>query len=330
MGIMDFLGKQFVDVIQWVEDEPNVLAYRYPMQGMEIQNGAQLVVRETQAALFVNEGKFADQFAAGTYTLNTKTLPVLTYLQNWDKAFESPFKSDVFFFSLREQTNLKWGTPNPITFRDNDFGIIRLRAFGTFSYAIDDLKTFFTRFSGTTEVYRVSDLDGQIRAGILTHISNFLASSKIPFLDMAANQQQFSDTIKLALVPAFKDMGLKLSSFFVENLSLPEELQAHIDKVGSMRVIGDLKNYTQFQVADSIPTAAANEGGVAGAGAGLGAGLAMAQAMTQGMQGNTGSFAATAPEDPIAMIEKLSDLLKKGAITQAEFDAKKTDLLKKI
>ena len=155
MSLMSFISKQFIDVIQWTEEEPKVLAYRYPMEDKEIQNGAQLVVRETQQALFLNEGKFADKFIAGTYTLNTKTLPILTYLKNWDKFFESPFKSDVYYFSMREQLDQKWGTSQPITIRDKEFGPLRVRAHGIYSFKIADIESFWSKLCGTAERYTV-------------------------------------------------------------------------------------------------------------------------------------------------------------------------------
>ncbi len=335
MGLMSFLSKQFVDVIQWTEDEPGTLAYRYPMQDMEIQNGAKLVVRETQLAAFFNEGKFADQFNAGTYTLNTQTLPILTYLQNWDKFFESPFKSDVYYFSQREQLDQKWGTSQPITIRDKEYGPLRIRAHGIYSYKIADITPFWSKLCGTAERYTVQDVEGQIRSIVLTTLASFLGSSDVAFVDMAANQELFSKKLAEAIAPAFKDYGLELRSFYVQSVSLPEELQQHLDKASSMRLVGDLKKYTQFQTADSIAIAAANQNGGAGAGIGIGAGIGMGQIMAQTL-GNAANVAPAAPansasaEDPLKTLEKLGELFSKGVLTQAEFDAKKTELLKKI
>lgn len=338
MGLLSFLSKQFIDVIQWTEDEPGTLAYRYPMADKEIQNGAQLVVRETQLAAFFNEGKFADQFAAGTYTLNTKTLPILTYLQNWDKFFESPFKSDVYYFSQREQLDQKWGTSQPITIRDKEYGPLRIRAHGIYSYKIADIVTFWTKLCGTAERYTVQDVEGQIRAAILTSLASFMGGSDVAFVDMAANQELFSKKLSEAVAPALKEYGLELCSFYVQSVSLPEELQQHLDKASSMRLVGDLQKYTQFQAADSIAIAAANENGAAGAGVGIGAGIGMGQVMAQTLGGVANAAApagsaAVGPanvEDTLQLLEKLGDLFKKGVLTQAEFDAKKAELLKKI
>ena len=280
MSLRDFLSKQFIDVIEWVEPEDGILAYQYPMQDREIQNGGKLTVRESQAAVFVNEGKLADAFMPGLYTLTTQTLPILTYLQNWDKAFKSPFKSDVYFFSTRLQTNQHWGTQNPITIRDKEFGAVRLRAFGIYSYHLMNPKEFYTKVSGTRDVYRVEDLEGQLRNTIVGRITDTFASSNVPFLDMAANQVALSEKIATQMKPAFTELGLSLDSFVVENLSLPDELQKVLDQRISMNMVGDMGRYTQYQVAQSIPIAAANEGGgAAGIGAGLGAGVAMGQAM---------------------------------------------------
>ncbi|MBU2410931.1 MAG: SPFH domain-containing protein, partial [Gammaproteobacteria bacterium] len=179
MALMDFIKKQFIDIIQWTESEDGTLAWRFPMSDMEIQNGASLTVRESQVAMFVNEGKVADVFGPGTYKLTTQTLPVLTYLKNWDKLFESPFKSDVYFFSTRQQVDQKWGTPQPITIRDKDFGAVRLRAFGNYSFRVGDAKLFHTEISGTREEYGVEDLDGQWRGLVLQNISNAIASSGV-------------------------------------------------------------------------------------------------------------------------------------------------------
>ncbi len=330
MGLFNFVKKQFIDVIQWTESEPGVLAYRYPMEGMEIQTGAQLVVRDTQAAMFANEGKVADVFEPGTHTLTTRTLPVLTYLKNWDKFFESPFKSDVYFFSLREQIDQKWGTPEPITIRDKEYGVLRIRGNGIYSYKLTDLKTFWSNISGTMDIYRTVDIEGQLRSMILTTISSFLGKSNVAFIDMAANQSEFSAKLKEVVAPEFKKLGLELTSFFVQSLSLPEQLQEHLDKVSSMGMVKDLQQYARFQAADSLSVAAANPGGVAGAGAGIGAGVAMGQMMAGALSGVANGGNAAPAADPMAALEKLGDLLKKGILTQAEFDAKKTELLQQI
>jgi membrane protease subunit (stomatin/prohibitin family) len=295
MSLRDFIAKQWIDVIEWVEPEDGILAYQYPMQDREIQNGGQLTVRASQFAVFVNEGKLADAFGPGLYTLTTQTLPILTYLKNWDKAFKSPFKSDVYFFSARTQTDQHWGTQNPISIRDKEFGAVRLRGFGIYSYHLSDAKTFYSKISGTRDIYRVADLEGQLRNTIIAKMTDTFAASQVPFLDMAANQGALAEKISEQVRPAFTDYGLTLDSFVVENLSLPEELQKVLDQRISMNMLGDMGKFTQYQVAQAIPIAAANEGGGAvGVGAGLGAGVAMGQAMMDAVKKSTSTPAGGA------------------------------------
>jgi membrane protease subunit (stomatin/prohibitin family) len=285
MALRDFLVKQFIDVIQWTEPADGVLATRYPMQDMEIQSGAQLTVRESQMAAFINEGRLADVFSPGLYTLTTHTLPLLTNLMNWDKEFQSPFKSDVYFFSTRIQTDQRWGTATPITIRDKEFGAVRLRGYGIYSWHVFEPRIFHARVSGTRDTYLVGDIEGQLRNTIVSTMTDAFAQSTVPFLDMAANQTELGRKIAESLKPVFAALGLMLDTFVVENLSLPEELQKPLDARIGMNMVGDLGRYTQFQVANSMPIAAANEGGgVAGAGVGLGAGLAMAQQVMSAMK----------------------------------------------
>ena len=348
MALMDFIKKQFIDVIQWTEEGDGTLAWRFPMAGMEIQNGGQLVVRESQMAVFVNEGKIADVFGPGTYKLTTQTLPVLTYLKNWDKLFESPFKSDVYYFSTRQQIDQKWGTPQPITIRDKDFGAVRIRAFGNYAFRVTDPKLFHTEISGTREEYTVSELEGQLRGLVLQNISNAIASSGIPFLDLATNLMEFAKALRTQLDPEMAKLGLKLESMTVQSVSLPEELQKILDqKIGMGMVGNDMGKFMQYQTAQAIPKFAEGGGGggsgIAGDAMGLGAGVALgqvlAQNLAQGLQGGGAAAAAQAApaaavgvkaEDVMATLEKLGDLKSKGILTQEEFDSKKAELLKKL
>ena len=283
MSLMDFLKKQLIDVIDWTEPEPGILAYRYPMQDREIQNGGHLTVRESQMALFVNEGKVADLFGPGNFTLSTQTMPIMTYLKNWATGFQSPFKSDVYFFSTRQQLNQKWGTATPVTIRDKDYGVVRIRAYGIYAFHIADPKTFHTKISGTQELYRVEDLEGQLRNSIVTWLTNSVSQSGIGFVDMSGNLIELGKRVAEYINPMFTDMGLALDSFMFESVSLPEELQKMLDARTGMNMIGDMNRYTQFQVANSLPIAAANEGG--GGGAGMGAGLGMGMGMAQSIMG---------------------------------------------
>lgn len=342
MALMDFIKKQFIDVIHWTEESNGILAWRYPMQDMEIQNGAQLTVRESQLAAFVNEGIMADVFSPGRYKLTTQTLPLLTNLMNWDKLFDSPFKSDVYFFATRLQLDRKWGTPNPVTIRDKDFGAVRLRAFGIYSYRLTDPKTFHREVSGTREVYTVEDLDGQLRNSMIAAMTNAFGSSGVPFLDMAGNQGAFAAAVKKEADGMFARLGLTLDSLVVENISLPEEIQKMLDTRIGMNMIGDMQRYTQYQVANSIPDAARNEGGMAAMGVGLGAGVGFGQVVGQAMASALPGTAAAAPaaaaatvaaisaDEVVATLEKLHGLVEKGILSQSEFDAKKAELLKKL
>lgn len=344
MGLMDFIKKQFIDVLEWTESGDGVLAWRYPMAGNEIQYGGSLTVRESQMAVFVNEGKVADVFGPGMYKLTTQTLPVLTYLKNWDKLFQSPFKSDVYFFSTRQQIDQRWGTTQPVTIRDKDFGAVRLRAFGNYSYRIVDPKLFHTEISGTRDTYTVSDLDGQLRGLMLQHISDAVASSGVAFLDLAANQIEFAKALQEATAPSFTALGLKLEGVTMQSVSLPEELQKILDqKIGMGMVGNDMGKFMQYQTAQSIPKfaegAGSGGGGVAGDAMGLGAGVALGQVLAgqlaSGLQGGQQAPAAAAaaairPDEVMATLEKLADLKAKGILTQEEFDAKKAELLKKL
>jgi membrane protease subunit (stomatin/prohibitin family) len=350
MSLMDFVKKQFIDIIEWTEDGDGVLAWRYPMEDREIQNGGSLTVRESQMAVFVNEGKVADVFGPGRYTLTTATLPILTYLRNWDKLFRSPFKSDVYFFSTRQQIDQRWGTTQPVTIRDKDFGAVRLRAFGNYAYRIADPRAFYTEISGTRPAYTVADLDGQLRGLMLQNISDAVASSGTPFLDLAANQVEFAKALQEATAPAFEKLGLKLEMVTMQNVSLPEELQKILDQKIGMGMVGDTARFMQYQTAQAIPTLAAGAadgggaGGVVGPAVGLGAGVALGQVLAnqlgQGLASAApGAPAAAAaaqapvgvkPEDVMATLEKLADLKAKGILTAEEFDAKKAELLKKL
>lgn len=336
MGLMDFIKKQFIDILQWTESGDGVLAWRFPMAENEIQYGASLTVRESQMAVFVNEGKVADVFGPGMVKLTTQTLPVLTYLKNWDKLFESPFKSDLYFFSTRQQVDQRWGTQQPVTIRDKDFGAVRLRAFGNYSYRIADPKKFHTEISGTRDTYAVADLDGQLRGLMLQHISDAVARSGVAFLDLAANQIEFAKQIQAATAPSFEAIGLKLEMVTVQNVSLPEELQKILDqKIGMGMVGGDMGKFMQYQTAQSIPKFAEGAGGagggIAGDAMGLGAGVALGQVMAQQLgQGLQGGAAAVKPADVMATLEKLGELKSKGVLTEEEFAAKKAELLKKL
>jgi membrane protease subunit (stomatin/prohibitin family) len=342
MSFGSFIKKQFIDVLQWNEDQEGVLAWRYPMQDQEIQSGGVLVVRESQMAVFVNEGQVADVFGPGTHKLTTQTLPLLTNLKNWDKLFDSPFKSDVYYFSTRVQTGRKWGTQQPITIRDKDFDMVRVRAFGMYSYRVADPRLFFKEISGTREVYTRDQVEDQLRGILMASMASSLGGSQVPFLDMAANQALMAQQVKGDLGAAFGKYGIGLDEFNVASVSLPEELQAALDERISAGMKGGmgadkLSGYTKFQVASSIPLAAQNEG-LGGVGASLGAGVGVGQAIGQAIGaslGQPGAAPAAAPaapaEEPVeARLEKLKGLLDKGLISAADYDNAKAELLKKL
>lgn len=348
MAMMDFIKKQFIDIIEWTEGGQSgegTLAWRFPMAGNEIQHGASLTVRESQVAIFVNEGRIADVFEPGRYRLSTQTLPVLTYLRHWDKLFQSPFKSDVYFFSTRQQLDRRWGTTQPVTIRDADFGAVRLRAFGNYSFRVADARRFHTEVSGTRRQVTVDDLDGQLRGLMLQHISDAVAASGVPFLDLAGNQVEFAAQLHAAAAADFGRLGLALESVTVQNLSLPEELQKVLDQRIGIGMVGgnaeQMGRFMQYQTAQAIPEFARGAAGGAGSGGsvvgdalGLGAGVAlgqvMAQQLSQGLQGSGSAPASVKPEAVMATLEKLADLKARGVLTDDEFAAKKAELLKKI
>ncbi len=342
MGLGQFIKKQFIDVIQWVDPDPEVLMWRFPVADQEIQNGASLTVREAQAALFVNEGVAADAFEPGRYRLTTATLPVLTNLKNWTKLFQSPFKSDVYFFNTRQQLGTRWGTAQPITVRDAEFGMVAVRAFGMYSYRIVDPIVFFREVAGVADEYFSRDLEEQLRNISVKELATLFGNQNIPFIDMAASQNALSGLMQETLSEQFAALGLQLDLFTVESITLPEELQEKMNERISMGIVGNLGQYTQYQVAQSIPIAAGNEGGLAGIGAGLGAGMTVGQVMSQSMgqsmaemnacQGAMAAGAAMGASmlQSTEQLSQLKVLLDQGLITQDDYDETKAAVLKKL
>ena len=326
-----FIRKQFIDVIEWPNPGDDTLMWRFPAEDQEIQTGATLVVRESQQALFVDEGKTADLFGAGTHLLTTQTLPLLTNLKNWDKLFASPFKSDVYFFNLRQQLGRRWGTAQPVTVRDSEFGVVQLRAFGMYDYRISDPAKLFSEVTGVVAQYSREALDEPLRNVVMTRLASVFGSSGIAFLDMAANQVLLSQKMAELLAPDFARLGLTLERFSVESITLPEAIQKALDERISMGVVGDLNRYTQYQTASAIPLAAQNEGGLAGIGAGVGVGAAIGQAMAKNMN----AAPAAAPQaagnnDPQARLAQLKALLDQGLITAEDYEKAKAEVLKQL
>src|SRR6266404_2437714 len=302
MGILDRLNphSQFIEVIEWLDDSSNTLLYRFPVQDQEIKNGAQLIVRESQTAVFVVEGQIADLFPPGRYTVDGGNTPILTKLGAWKYGFNSPFKAEVYFVNTKQFTDLKWGTSNPVMMRDADFGMVRLRAFGIYSIRVAEPRSFIKEIAGTNARFVTEDIEGQLKRTLVGGFSDALAESKIAALDLASNYDELSKFVRTKLNDDFKAFGLELTKFVIENISLPQEVEAAMDKRTSMGVIGDVGRYAQFQAADAMRDAAQNPSGGAGLGAGLGAGFAvgnmMAGSMTEAMkqQGATTSGGAGA------------------------------------
>ena len=283
MGILDALRSQFIEVIEWLDDSGNTLLYRFPVHGQEIKNGAQLTVRESQTAVFVFQGQIADVFSPGLYTIDGGNTPLLTKLGAWKYGFNSPFKAEVYFINTKQFTDLKWGTANPVMMRDADFGMVRLRAFGIYSIRVVDPRALIKEIAGTNAHFVTEDIEGQLKRTLASGFSDALGESKIAALDLASNYDELSRFTRNKLNDEFKSFGLELTKFVVENISLPAEVEAAMDKRTSMGVIGDIGRYAQFQAADAMRDAAQNPSGGASTGAGLGAGFAIGNAMAGAM-----------------------------------------------
>src|SRR3954454_24045912 len=307
MGIFDKVKdaamNQFIEVIEWLDNTGDTMLYRFPVAGKEIKNGAQLIVRESQAAVFVFEGQVADVFGPGRYTIDGGNTPILSKLGAWKYGFNSPIKSEVYFVNTKQFTDMKWGTSNPVMLRDQDFGIVRLRAFGAYSLSIADPAGFIKEIAGTNAQFQTEDIDGQLKRAIVTEFTDALGELKIPALDLAAQYKEMGEAIRAKINEEFSTWGLEVTKFFIENISVPPEVEAAMDKRASMGALGDAQRYMQFQAAHAMRDAAQNEGGGAGLGAGLGAGFAVGGQMAnafggqaqggQGQSGGGGGAAAT-------------------------------------
>ncbi len=297
---------QLIDVIEWIDDSRDVMVHRYDMNGKDIMMGAQLTVRESQIAVFMNEGQIADVFSPGRHELTTNNMPIMTALKSWKFGFNSPFKADVYFVNTRQFLDLKWGTSNPVMMRDAEFGVIRLRAYGIYSFRVKDPVVFLKEVFGTNSLFTVSGVEGQLKRVLVSVLSDSIAESKIPALDLAANYAELAAIAQSALQPAAQAMGLELTSFVIENISLPEEVEKAMDRRTSMGVVGDLGRYSQYQAAEAMREAANNPGGgaMAGMGVGMGAGAMMGQLFTQ---------AVNQPAQPAAQAPK-ANCIRCGAV----------------
>jgi membrane protease subunit (stomatin/prohibitin family) len=285
MGLWDKIRGEFIDIIEWTDDSGNTLVHRFERYDNEIKYGAKLIVRPSQAAVFVDRGQIADVFQPGMYELETKNLPILSTLMGWKYGFHSPFKAEVYFVSTRQFTDLKWGTMHPVMLRDAEFGPVRLRAFGTYAMRAVDPGKLIREVAGTDAHFTTEQITEQLRNLIVTRFGDLIGESRIPVLDLAGNYNELGDFIAGKIGPEFQDYGLALTKMLVENVSLPPEVEAALDKRSSMGVIGNLQQYAAFQSANAMEKAAENPGGTAAGGMGLGMGFAMANQMGQAMAG---------------------------------------------
>jgi len=295
MALWDKLKGEFIDIVQWLDDTNDTLVYRFERYGNEIKYNAKLVVREGQMAAFINEGQLADVFKPGTYTLTTQNLPVLATLKGWKYGFESPFKAEVYFCSTRQFTNLKWGTPGPVTMRDPEFGAVRVTAFGLYSIKVKDPAVFIREIVGTDGTFTTEQITDNLRGKIGTRIKEVMPDAGIPILDLESKVIQLGETLKTRISPAIEALGLELTEVQVQDVGLPEEVERAIDKSGAMRAIGNMQVYTQYETASSINDAANNPGGLAAAGVGVGMGFGMGGQMAGAMGG---MFAGQSPAQP--------------------------------
>ncbi|MBL9059040.1 MAG: SPFH domain-containing protein, partial [Mangrovicoccus sp.] len=273
MALFNFLSGEFIDVIDWTDDTRDTMVWRFERRGNAIKYGAKLTVRESQVAVFVHEGQIADVFGPGLYVLETNNMPVMTTLQHWDHGFRSPFKSEIYFVSTRRFTDLKWGTKNPVTLRDPEFGPVRLRAFGTYSVRVTDAAKFITEIVGTDGEFTMDEIGFQIRNIIVQEFSRVLAQSGIPVLDLAANTDQLGKLVAGQITGVITAYGLELPELYVENISLPPEVESALDRRTAAGIVGDLSRYTQFSAAEAMTKAAGTPGSAMGAGIGAGMGM---------------------------------------------------------
>lgn len=298
-GLWDKLRGEFIDIIEWTEPSQNeILAHRFTRYGNEIKYGAKLTVREGQAAAFVNEGQLADVYKPGMYTLETANMPILSTLRGWKYGFHSPFKAEVYFISTRQWTDQKWGTQNPVMVRDPEFGPVRLRAFGTYAFRVIDPGVFLKELVATDPSFEAYEITAQFRNVIVSRFVDVLGGSKVPMLDLAGQYERVSKLALDRIAPELAKMGVGLTQFYVENVSLPPEVEAALDKRSQMNVIGNLDQFTKYQAAEAIRDAAQNPGGGAGIGAGIGAGVALGQQVVNAVTQASAAPAAGPPPLP--------------------------------
>jgi excisionase family DNA binding protein len=308
MGLMDYLKTQFLEIIEWQDDSRDTISYRYPDQDREIKNGAQLIVRESQTAQFIYLGQFGDTFGPGKWTLTTDNIPILSTLKGWKYGLHSPFKADLYYVNTRLFTGNKWGTANPIMLRDADFGIVRARAYGIYDFKVTDVKVFLKEVAGTDDHFRLDEFADTMRSRIVSVFTDALASAKVPVLDIAARYTDLGEALLPLINPAVTaKYGIEISSFIVENVSVPPEVEQAIDKRSSMAAVGNLNDYVKFQMAEAMAKGGGEAGGMAGTAAGLGAGLAMGQQMMAAMNQPQGT-------PPVAPTGGVPPVISGGAV----------------
>jgi excisionase family DNA binding protein len=302
MAIIDFLKKQFIDIIEWTDDSRDTLSYRFPDEDKEIKNGAQLIVRESQVAQFLYLGQFGDTFPPGKHTLTTDNIPILTKLKSWKYGFNSPFKADVYYLNTRLFTGNKWGTSNPIMMRDNDLGIVRVRAFGTYDFRISEPKLFLKEVAGSDQNFRLDEFADTMRSRIISIFADALASAHVPVFDVASRYSELGEALLPIINPVVQaKYGLEVTSFIIENVSVPPEVETAIDKRSSMAAVGNLNDYVKFQMAQGMEKG----GGSGGAATELAVGLSIAQQIMQ-QQGMPGAAASSAAAAAVALPDLLA------------------------
>lgn len=329
MGIFDFIKNEFIEVIEWVDDTQDTVIYKFPDKGNKIMNGAQLTVRESQVAVLMNEGEFGDVYIPGRHELNTKNMPITTTLKSWKYLFDSPFKVDIFYVSTKQFSNLKWGTSNPVILRDPEFGQVRLRSFGTFTLRVIEPKKFIKEFAGTQPWVRIESVNEQLRNTIVSKLSEGLAEAKISVLDLAANFTELGEKLKPVFQKEFDVWGVELCQFYIENVSLPEEVEKMLDKSTQLNIMKDkLGQFNQMQAGIALENMADNPG--AANTAAIGAGVVLTNMFQQPNAGNNATNEAADKQKLVDLLKQLGDLKAQGLLTEEEFNQKKADILGRL
>lgn len=336
MGLFDFLKGQFIDVIEWVDFSRDVLMWKFPDQDKEVKMGAQLTVRESQAAILINEGKMADVFEPGRFELTTRNMPIMTTINSWKHGFESPFKVDVYFFNTRQFTDNKWGTPSPVTIPDSKFGQVEFRAFGSYNFRITDFELFFKEFAGTDPAITLDEIEGLLKGKLVDRFSEIvaeMAEHQFSFVQMQANKTEFVAALMPRIESYFEEFGLQVTDFSIQSITLPEELQEYLRKNTQMNMVGDLDRFLKFQTGTALEKSAENPGG-GNAGMDMGAGIAMGKMMTEMMSEDStpaqSHQSTESKEEIMKLLKDLGELKATGILTEEEFSTKKKELLDRL